>query len=131
MALPNYSGASGFYDPANTYPGSFGTLNVENQIPGLYQTWGTDVNPQGVFNARLGKMGLGGLGTRARTAQSMYGQSQQGYKAALTNNFELMYPEYLDSINIEDILDRQSFDQQGLDPQRFGQGPYRWAQRGY
>lgn len=131
MALPDYSGKSPFYDPAYSYPGSFGTLNVEQSTPGLYQTWGTDVNPQGVFLSRLTKLGLGGLGTRARTAQSMYGQTQQGYKAALANNFELMYPEYLDTLNINDIMDRQSFEQQGLDPGRFGQGPYRWAQRGY
>jgi len=131
MALPDYSRGSGFYDPQSTYAGSRGTLNVEQQIPGLYQSWGTDTNPQGVWEKMLAKRGLGGLGSRAQTARGMYNQSQAGYRGAMANNFELMYPEYLDTVNLDKILASQSFEQQGLDSGRFGQGKYRWGQRGY
>jgi hypothetical protein len=129
MALPDYSGGSGFYDPQATYNSVFGNTNVRTDIPGLYQTWGTDDNAEGVFQERLSALGLGGLGSRARTAQQLYGQAQAGYKTALTKNYNMMFPEYLDQTNLSDIFNNMSYEQQGLDPNRFGQGKYRWGQR--
>lgn len=128
MALPDYSRGAGFYDPAKSYPGTFGNLNVEKQMPGLYQTWGTEENPQGVWQQRLAKLGYGGLGARAKTAQGLYGASQAGFKGAQTTNYELMYPEYLDTVELDRIVGNLSFDEQGLNPQQF-QGRYRWGQR--
>jgi hypothetical protein len=40
-----------------------------------------------------------------------------------------MFPEYLDQTNLSDIFNNMSWDQQGLDPNRFGSGKYRWGQR--
>ena len=129
MALPDYSRGSGFYNPGASYQGTFGNMNVQKQIPGLYQTWGTEENPQGVWQQRLAKLGLGGTGARAKTAQGMYGESQAGYKAAQTTNYELMYPEYLDTVEVDRILGNMSYNQQGLNPGQF-QDRYRWGQRG-
>ena len=128
MALPDYSQGAGFYNPKRPYPGQFGNLNVQTQMPGLYQTWGTEENPQGVWQQRLAQIGYGGLGARAKTAQGLYGAAQAGYKGAQTSNYELMFPEYLDTVDLNRIVNNLSFEEQGLNPQRY-QDRYRWGMR--
>ena len=129
MALPNYS-QSGFYDPQKDYrtsvAGSF-------QFPrgGLAQNiYGTSEAPQAAWMNNLQRLGLSGLGARARTAQGLYGQAQIGYEQAKMNdNVELMFPEFLEQTDVGRMIDNMSFENQGLDPQRFGQRKYRWSQR--
>lgn len=134
MTLPNYNNGSGFYDPGKNYQSALspqGGVNLQNVSNTGYQAYGTNDNPQGVYLSYLAKRGLGGLGSRAQAAQGMYGQVQKGYQAAKAdNNFELMFPEYLDQARVEDIFNSQSYDQQGLDMGRYGQRPYRWSMRG-
>jgi len=131
MTLPNYNGNSGFYDPGKNYTSIAGQANFQDVNPLLYQSYGTDSNPQGVFRAGLAKLGLGGLGSRARAAQGLYGQVQQGYNAAKAgSNAELFFPEYLDQARVGDIFNSLSYEQQGLDTGRYGQRSYRWSMRG-
>jgi hypothetical protein len=133
MTLPNYNGGSGFYDPGKTYRGLIGTnpTTFQQIDPLLYQNYGTETNPQGVYRAGLAKMGLGGFGSRARVAQGLYPQVQAGYQAAKAgSNAELFFPEFLDQTKVGDIFNSLSYEAQGLDPGRFGQRQYRWSMRG-
>jgi hypothetical protein len=126
MALPDYSGGNGFYDPTNPYIG-------QNNAPlpaGGYNYYGTELDPQAVYNTKLTQMGMGGLGGRARTAQALFPKFQQGYgQAKLNKNFELFFPEYLDQVNIGRVMGSLSQEAQGLEPGRY-QGRYRWGMRG-
>lgn len=124
MALPDYSNG-GFYDPSNPYRGQ----NNAKMIPAFYNAYGTDEDPQAVYNTRLTQMGLGGMGSRARTAQSLYKKFQEGYgQAKLNKNFELFFPEYLDTVNIDRVMGSMSHEAQGLDDGRYNQR-YRWGMR--
>lgn len=127
MALPDYSKGSGFYDPGNSYNGT----NNGQLLSGspLYNNYGTDIDPQAAYNTKLTQMGLGGMGTRARTAQSLYKKFQEGYgQAKLNKNFELFFPEYLDTVNINKVMGSMSHEAQGLDDNRYA-GRYRWGMR--
>lgn len=129
MALPNYS-SGGFYDPKKSYQTSVGG-NFRMPQGGLAQNiYGTSEAPQAAYMNRLQQLGLAGTGARARTAQGLYGESQIGYQQALmNNNMEMFYPEFLDQTDVGGVLDKMSFESQGLDPQRFGQRKYRWGMR--
>lgn len=131
MALPDYS-QGGFYNPRKTYTGVMGsvnprTLGSEGGIP-LYQPWATDNSEarQGEWQHRLTELGLGGMGPRDLAAQKLYSQAQAGYNAAQTQNMELFFPEYLDTLDLGRIVANQSYDAQGIR----GQKKYRWGQRG-
>lgn len=135
MTLPNYNQGAGFYDPGKTYKGMMGgrtgSLTYQQVDPLLYQNYGTDQNPQGVYLAKLAKMGLGGFGSKARAAQGLYGEVAAGYNAAKAgSNAELFFPEYLDQTRVGDIFNSLSYGAQGMDTTRFGQRPYRWSMRG-
>ena len=139
MALPDYSRGTGFYDPSKSYPGylqpQYPIMDISQ--PGafnetLYRNYATNEDPESEYARRLTEMGLGGSNSRARAAQNQYGNFKSGYEQArLRKNFNLYFPEYLDQTDIEKTLASQSFEQQGLDARRYGQGKYRWAQRGY
>lgn len=125
MALPDYSNG-GFYDPSNPYRGANNA-----QLPGgqMYNAYGTDTDPQAAYNTKLTQMGLGGMGSQARTAQSLYKKFQEGYgQAKLNKNFELFFPEYLDTVNIDRVMGSMSHEAQGLDDGRYNQR-YRWGMR--
>lgn len=128
MTLPNYSGG-GFYRPDLSYRSSGGNINLKEQMPGLYNIYGTEQNAQGVFDARLAQMGLGGFGSRARTAQGLFGKSMDDYRAAQAgSNAELFYPEFLDTARLNRTINSLSQEAQGLDPQKY-QARYRWGLR--
>ncbi len=124
MALPDYSNG-GFYDPSNPYKG-----RQNAQMPSaMYNYYGTEEDPQAAYNTRLTQAGLGGFGGRAKVAQSLYPKVAQGYgQAKLNKNFELFFPEYLDTVNMDRIMGSMSHEQQGLDDKRY-QGRYRWGMR--
>src|SRR5215218_3974269 len=139
MALPDYTRA-GFYDPSLDYPGylqpQWPQINISSPTsPFGQQGYNTAINNdpdfmRAEFNRRLTDMGLGGTGSRARAAQQMFGQSVQGYnQAKIRKNFNLYYPEYLDQTDLNRVIGSQSYEEQGLDPNRFGQGKYRWSMR--
>lgn len=124
MALPDYSNG-GFYDPSNSYRGSQNAKLPQSFV----NAYGTDTDPQAVYNTKLTQMGLGGMGSQARTAQSLYKKFQEGYgQAKLNKNFELFFPEYLDTVNIDRVVDSMSHEAQGLDDGRYNQR-YRWGMR--
>lgn len=124
MALPDYSNG-GFYDPSNPYKGG----NNAQMPGGMYNYYGTEQDPQAVYNTKLTQMGLGGMGSQARTAQSLYKKFQEGYgQAKLNKNFELFFPEYLDTVNIDRVMGSMSHENQGLDDNRYN-ARYRWGMR--
>jgi hypothetical protein len=132
MALPDYS-QGGFYNPKSSYPGLNGSINPRTMgqgtaMPNMYQNWATDNTEaqQGEWQHRLSELGLGGLGPRDKAAQNLYSQAKAGYAAAQTKNIELMWPEYLDTLDIGRLVAGQSYDQQGIK----GPRKYRWGQRG-
>jgi hypothetical protein len=138
MTLPDYS-RSGFYDPTKDYPGylqpQYPTFNVAGPSPvmqQLYRSAATD-DPdlaRAEFNRRLADLGLSGTGSRARAAQGLFGEAWGGYQQAkLRKNFNLFFPEYLDQTDLDRVIGSQSYEEQGLDPGRFGQGKYRWSMR--
>lgn len=138
MALPDYT-AKGFYDPAYDYPGylqpQYPRIDITQQsglFPQMYRQVTTD-DPdfmRAEYQRRLTEMGLGGTGSRAKAAQGLYGQFAGGYKQAqLRKNFNLYFPEYLDQTEIDRVINSQSYEQQGLEPNQFGQGKYRWSMR--
>lgn len=130
MALPDYS-KGGFYNPKSTYTGVMGAVNPRilggGGIP-LYQPWATDdaSHRQGEWQHRLSELGLGGLGPRDAAAQKLYSQAQAGYEAAQTQNMELFWPEYLDTLDLGRMVASQSYGQQGIK----GPRKYRWGMRG-
>lgn len=126
MALPDYSNG-GFYDPGKSYAGA-NNFQLPTGSP-LYNNYGTDQDPQAVYNTKLTQMGLGGMGSQARTAQSLYKKFQEGYgQAKLNKNFELFFPEYLDTVNIDRVMGSMSHEAQGLNDGRYNQR-YRWGMR--
>ena len=129
MALPDYSGG-GFYDPTRGYTGST-TGSFRFPQGGLaQQIYGTDTAPQAAYQTKLQQLGLGGFGSRAKKAQSLYGESNLAYQQALMNDdLNMFYPEWLDQANVGEAFNNLSYEAQGLNPNRFGQGRYRWGQR--
>lgn len=124
--LPDYTNGSGFYQPGRPYTG----VNSSQQLPQgqPYQIAGTQ-DQDAAYYAKLAQMGLGGLGSRATAAQRMLGQFQRGYGAArLNSNYNLYFPEYLDQARMGDMINRSSYEQQGLSPATY-QGRYRWSMR--
>lgn len=125
MALPDYTHGTGFYDPSHYYSGMYPGHAFTGQP---YQSYGTE-NPDAAYYAKLTKMGLGGLGSRAVQAQQLLPQFRRGYAAAqLNSNVNLYFPEYLDQARIGDVFNNMSYEQQGLNPSSF-QGRYRWQFR--
>lgn len=131
MALPDYS-KGGFYNPQSSYTGVMGSINPRtlggpSTIP-LYQPWATDnaEGRQGEWQHRLTELGLGGLGPRDRAAQQLYNQAQAGYAAAQTQNMELFWPEYLDTLDLGRLVAGQSHQAQGIKSPK----KYRWGMRG-
>ena len=138
MALPDYS-RGGFYDPAKSYPGYLQPEypQINWSTPGdltdyIYRNATTN-DPdlmRAEYNRRLTEMGLGGTGSRAKTAQGMFGQVVGGYQQAkIRKNANLYFPEFLDQTELDRVLNSMSYEEQGLDPNRFGQGKYRWSMR--
>lgn len=126
MALPDYSNG-GFYDPSNPYRGS-ANFQVPTGSP-MYNSYGTEQDARSVYNTKLNQMGYGGFGGKARTAQALFPKVQEGYgMAKLNKNFELWFPEYLDTVNINKVMGSMSHEAQGLDDNRYA-GRYRWGMR--
>jgi hypothetical protein len=124
--LPDYTNGSGFYNPGQVYTGVNSRIQLPQGQP--YQIAGSQ-DQDSAYYAKLAQLGLGGVGSRAQSAQRLLGQFQRGYGAArLNSNFDLYFPEYLDQARIGDIINRQSYEQQGLNPTQF-QGRYRWGMR--
>lgn len=127
MALPDYSRGSGFYNPGATYrtpaQGSMGSI----EGTGLYPIYGTEEDPRSVFNKKLAKLGLMGTDQRSQAAQGLFEESQKGYGMAKLSNMELMYPEYLDQVNLQKTIRSLSFEDQGIRSEPRG---YRWGMRG-
>lgn len=124
MALPDYS-TNGFYDPTNPYTG----VNTAKLPSGMANYYGTDVDPRAAFETRLTQAGLGGTGSRARAAQGLFPRVQQGYgQAKMNKNFELFFPEYLDTLNMGRMMGSMSHDAQGLNDSQYS-GRYRWGMR--
>jgi hypothetical protein len=129
MTLPNYNRGSGFYDPGKSYLSRAGTPPLQAE-PGFMDPYGTNDNPEGYFQQYAVNQGFGGLGSRARTAQGLYGQAQRGFAAAQAgSNVNLFFPEYLDQLEFSKLVNNLSYEGQGLDPSRY-QGRYRWQTRG-
>lgn len=79
-----------FYNPGNFYGGTqdwtttpFVKDYLDPQIP------------QGVYQSYLTRQNLGGNDALSQFAQSLYGRTQYGYQAALRNNPNLTYNDYL------------------------------------
>jgi hypothetical protein len=123
--LPDYNKGSGFYDPGASYHGIITPFTAQGMLGEIAGTQDQDA----AYYAKLSELGLGGTGSRAQSAQRLLGQFQRGYGAAkLKKNFNLYFPEYLDQARIGDIINQQSYEQQGLNPTQF-QGRYRWSMR--
>lgn len=137
MTLPDYSGG-GFYDPQKSYTGylqpQYPAHNISSgsgpMDDALFRSHTTDIDPRSEYLRRLSKMGLGGQGSRAKSFQGMYNDVASGYgQAKIGSNINLYFPEFLDQTDLQTQFDNMSYEQQGLDPGRFGQGKYRWGQR--
>lgn len=129
MALPDYS-PGGFYDPKKTYRGGTVAGFTFPQGGLAQQIYGTEESPEAAYQNALQRFGLSGIGSRARRASSLFGESQLGFQQALMNDdVNMFYPEFLDQTNVGDVFNQQSFEGQGLNPGRFGQRKYRWGQR--
>jgi hypothetical protein len=126
--LPDYT-RGGFYDPGSSYRGVATPWQFGAGQQGLdYQQLGTQ-DDQSAYYAKLSQLGLGGMGSRAQQAQNLLPMFRRGYGAArLTKNANLYFPEYLDQARIGDIINQQSFAQQGVDAGQY-QGRYRWSMR--
>lgn len=83
----------GFYTPH--YKNMYGSDNYGwESTPLVKETLDPEI-PQGVYTSFLAHNGLGGMDRKSEWARGMYGRTQSGYQAALRENPDMSYLEYL------------------------------------
>lgn len=81
---------AGFFDPTSQYGG-----NQQWQTTPLVRDYIEPEIPRGVYTDFLSQNGFGGMDRRNMWARNQYGQTQEGYQAAITRNPNLSYRNYL------------------------------------
>lgn len=112
----------GFYTPG--LQGGYGSGNYGWERSPFVRDFLDPEIPQGVYTAFLAQNNLGGQDRRSQWARGMYGQTQSGYQAALRENPELTYRNFL----------AKQFGTTGMDqiwrdltPRQRGETPSLWA----
>ncbi len=86
-------------DPRSPWytPGSFVQGGTDWRTTPFVKKYLDPQIPEGVFASYLGDRSLGGTDAMSTWAQSQYGKTLTGYKAAMRENPALMYADYLHS----------------------------------
>lgn len=108
-----------FYNPQSQYGGA-----QDWQSTPFVKEYLDPQIPQGVYTGFLANNGLGGFDRQSTWARGLYGQTQTGYQAALRQNPNLSYADYLSqqfggSGGFSNIW-------AGLSPDQRGESPTRW-----
>ncbi len=85
--------------------------------------------PTGTFQRWLSGNNAGGFGRRDQLAQSLYSRTRSGYEAAAATNPNLLYKDYLPTVDLNAIWSSLTPDQRGERPNQFT-GRTRWQSRG-
>lgn len=83
----------------------------------------------GTFQRWLQNNNAGGFGRRDQLAQSLYSRTLSGYQAAAATNPDLLYRDYLPTVDLNSIWGSLTPDQRGENPSQFT-GRTRWLSRG-
>lgn len=106
-----------FFDPSR--PDNYGTGQNWTDTPFVKEYLDPQV-PQGVYTGFLASNGFGGQDRRSQWARGLYGQTQNGYQAALRVNPALAYRDYLSQqfgpSGLGDLWNGMSFSQRGEQP---------------
>jgi hypothetical protein len=136
---PTYSGpqekCNPFFDPNCNYK-TPGQPYAQTPLPGAgqpgqnpFNLWASDQDPEGYYYSQVASRGFGGLDARSKAAQGLYGQYARGYQAAKTKNMELMFPDYMNTQDIESQIRLMSDEQLGIDRERYSGNNRRYGLR--
>lgn len=119
--MPNYSG---FYNP-NQYSWAMPWRFDESPVG---QEYLNNTNRQAGWTRYLAQKGYGGTDNRNDWARSLYSRAGAGYEAALGDDPELKWTDFMKNLDLDQIYANQSNEARGISPQRFVQPP-RWLMR--